>query len=81
MYKKENKHKKRNMFCPSANFIKIKRIMDFQSFILNLQGMHKIVHNTEKWVRIKILNISMDKFLLCNFANRKLMPDLYLHTS
>ena len=55
--------------------------MDFQSFILNLQGMHKIVHNTEKWVRIKILNISMDKFLLCNFANRKLMPDLYLHTS
>jgi hypothetical protein len=54
MYKKENKNKKRRMFYPSANFIKIKRIMDFQSFILNPQGMPKMVHNTQKWVGIKI---------------------------
>ena len=54
MYKKENKNKKRRVFYPSANFIKIKKIMDFQSFIPNPQEMHKIVHNTEKWVRIKI---------------------------
>jgi len=50
MYKRENKNKKRRMFYPGANFIKIKRIVDFQSFIINPQGTHKMVHNTEKWV-------------------------------
>jgi hypothetical protein len=54
MYKKGNKNKKRRMFYPSANFIKITSIMAFKSFILNPQGTHKMVHNTEKWVRIKI---------------------------
>jgi hypothetical protein len=64
------------MFYSSENCIKIKRIMNFQRFVLNTQGTHKMVCNTKKWVRIKIfLSMCMENFLVWNSENTKLISD------
>lgn len=41
MYTKETKNKKRIMFYPSANFIKIKRILNFKVLYSTLRGRTK----------------------------------------
>jgi hypothetical protein len=64
MYKEGKKNTRRRIFYSGENSMKIKRIMNFQSFVLNPCGMHKMVRNTEKWVTTKILlNMCMENLL------------------